>query len=566
MLRQYLKNNGLMFCSHEETAFRAMEHLIDPLNRQISAGYEKNNRRIVLAADQVSSRLAMIRSLLGIALESSLESLNDEKKAAMTSWQEDTLGWLNLFELDENLRKKYNITLFINNPRFGIFVQNRANKKKLYELAKLLPPIEDEKELNLHSQELFPELTLSGLISVPDWNDFIQHTDFQVLLKLKDHLVKEGYSQQGHGLILIRLLNKISEAVGKGFSIENNDIEHLQKALKGLRPSSRLQANIQPMIENLLLQDGSDKNKNTRKYLNSDLGKFFQEQIWGKSKYWTYRDLLLQSKYTHLLFADLESSNVENCKKDFIDIVRRWMLEQASKEPRTISEDRPGKHPQDQRFKNPRFSIANIQGATRMQQILEEYCMHLSSSFIEEDHPFNILIEQGCFASWAELLYSILPLEDLTSTEIKGILQNPTSQLFGGSNRIFYTPNFLYMHVNGYKKEKEKNVRFYQGEVEKYKAEVERLYQFSPTNATLGRELSEVFEKLIRGIERDIPCGLDQYKIVIPPNSGRAWDLYDKTLVLVGSIRWRINQLKRFMQPVFDKALTVRYTQKNESH
>ena len=184
-IEETFKINGLMFDSHESTAFRAMEHLFQPLYNQIDKSYQLSNRSIFSFADQVLSRLAMIRSLLDIALDSSLGSLNDEKKSAMKNWKEDTLNWLNLFELDANLRQAAGTTLFINNPRLGIFIQNRANKEKLRELARSLPLIEDEKELNLYSQELFPELICSFITSGPGWNDFIQHTDFQILLKLK---------------------------------------------------------------------------------------------------------------------------------------------------------------------------------------------------------------------------------------------------------------------------------------------------------------------------------------------------------------------------------------------
>ncbi|MBA3813103.1 MAG: hypothetical protein H0X26_01210 [Alphaproteobacteria bacterium] len=575
-VEKLFKENNLKFVGHNETPFKALEQLLGPLWRQIHSARAGKNT-IVTSADQIPSRLAMVRSLIDLTLDFAWPGVGEKSKLALKTWQQDTLNWLNLFELDGGLRTEYQTSLFLNNPHLELFIKNRADQQELLRLAFLhLNPLHDDEKLKLQSQSLFPELLSKGIISSPEMSDFLNHTDFQVLNSLKKRLVQLGYADEGYGLLLIRLLGDLSSDAQKGYSLDKDQLIKLTKCLKGLSPASRLQDHIKPIIESFMLGDQSYQNKRTRNFLNGETGKLLQKKIFGQAKEWDFIDLLREYEGTKILFPELKcvSASEESAPlfKNFAQIVSKWMFEKALKETHLKSDTQTLEIPQ------PRYSLYNVREAYEtMARKLELYEKYLLYPLGEKrtDHPLNVLIEEGCFASWPDLFHRLIPLfETLSEKEINQI------------SARFSTIEDAYITINQREVEKQNKILAYERKVEKVISEREeegRKWDMRLQGGKMSFGIRSAVNFFASRAEKVVCCfgmypnflrteensatyyynPLDGtfcaehcivYKIIFEPNSAMAWYAYNKGMEVAKGPR-DVEILQRYMQPVFQKAI-----------
>lgn len=452
------KANNLLYQHHNNTPFKALEELLSPFKAQIRAARSRENR-IICPADQVHSRIGIIRSLLDLIVDLTLPRLNQAKYFVVRSWREDTLNWLNLFELDANLRKTFNTSIFINNPHFDLFMKNRANPQELIKLSASLPLERAENPKN-NSQGLFPELFEVYILQKPDFHKFLYDTDLSVFMKLKDLMVEKGFGEYGHGLILLRLLNDLEF---KEYCFLEKRMERLIECLNEISPSPRLQVHVREIIESFLTRDNSYNNHKTLNLLNSEVGKLLQKKVFGKETTLGYMDLLHQYKGTKILFADLNtlkspegnqliSNSAAAQEVKFIEIVRQWMLKNARMNPKS------------QNKTISKFSLRNVQSTVEtIVNKLFDYRRH----FWGPTELLSPLIEQGCFVSWADLFHRTLPLEILTTEEAEIILSEY-------SDFCLYS---IYGWINEYVQNKNANLRDREEQFNKMLDNQKKMYQ-----------------------------------------------------------------------------------------
>jgi len=397
------KDNNLITGLHNLSYFGALENLLNVLANEIRAARENKKNSLDLAADQIPAHLAMIRVICDAILHDLAYRLNEEKAFALMNWRDDILSWLNLFELEFTLRTQANTSIFLDNPQFEDFVAHRRDRQSLFELALGRMKI-DEERLNLTSKMLLSseEEKVAKFLEMPR------------LLILRDGLIKYGFADVGHTMLITRMLHELAQKPKYG---ANENDAMLKTSLRALTSCPRQKANLRRSLSNFIYEDETYKNEASLNFLNSESGQLLQQHLFGSSRFLQFDDLLRNHDATAILFVDLDVE--ENAKRfdvkpfqiAFTKVVRAWIVKQI------YGDGCPAGtlicHGQ-------RFSTANIKAAyATIIKPLNNY-IFAGYLFIKADHPWQELIDQGCFISWNDIFFRSLPqLENLDEHELE---------------------------------------------------------------------------------------------------------------------------------------------------
>ena len=253
-------------------------------------------------------------------------------------------------------------------------------------------------------------------------------------LNLRQRLIKSGYPQHAHELMLVYLIEQLASHIENKKSGSAEEEKLFFSTVKHLTPSPPVKSRLQSALTNVLKRDASFRNQNTLTWLNGLPGRTLRQHVWGEDLPLHFSQILKLDPNIGILYQDLDTfapaAKWSQLDKKFIQIVRQWILEQCvanlSLDPksRAIVPAAPPPLTMNEALKNPQFSLFNYNWVGKMATMINMYQVSLYQDIRDPNNTLQTLIGKGCFESWTDLFGQLFNLKGLNNKDVMKIMDD----------------------------------------------------------------------------------------------------------------------------------------------